>query len=883
MPGYKSAFTLSLAILATMVFGPHAMADAYAPPVCGGGWTYVYHGDEALANVQGNLDRTGSLDGQWGWYCGSSLQSGNRTWDGITESGGTPGTAPGIGSPGGVAALMGAGGVTYLRMQDTGDPRDYGVVQPTNQKFMFGHDIASDVGEDVARGILDFGATLCFRIRLATPATADGGLDNQYPKCSAQPCTPQAWPAGGDGYLEGVFAIRQDLGDQLLTFGYALASDKADNTLDVMAGRQGLVFNRLNDVLPNNKSNPNNTSTSGVGSMNILDVADVTQWHEFWVTITKGGAGTHRLTVWMDGSLVPAGTFDVTAYTEQDFPFNSLAMGMGYSNASGAVDIDFFKYAVGASPPAAANCLLTVLPTSLKTIDVVAGQPAQISLTVSSCAENAGTLTYSVQELDDTQTATDVPWLTPDKIGGSVSPGGTDTINVTLNTSLAPGLHTGYLKFTDTCDPSNVTIRRIDLNVLTWGVSGCYEVYRPYLLDFPAMTVPNVTYRITNGGAGDLVYTVASDATWLTPDKSGGTIPPGGYADVVGTINPGGQGAGNSYTGRLTFTNTADMTTIIRRVRMRVSTVNTVYVYTYLGDKDPTAEGSAGVSANGTGQRFIVRGGTLTGAVEADPDAQNRRVWRIQDAANDNYVTYQTVLGTGTTRIDVRGEIGVTLLARLKVYEQAGLPGPQMLIWNGDADGGATAYGYWGGAGGGITELLRGAPGATSGSNGFVVVRMTSIGRQVSGQSDMFCSRRVRMYLNEHPAPVVDTDVIEYSSGINEGFGFGAGGTTGTMDIAFDWVSGTNAGAFAPGEEVAVIGKSLVPEFCHVPFADTPPYDGDVDMDDFGAFQACVGTYTPACRCFDHDGDLDVDDADFGAFKVCASGPSIPANPDCGG
>ena len=71
--------------------------------------------------------------------------------------------------------------------------------------------------------------------------------------------------------------------------------------------------------------------------------------------------------------------------------------------------------------------------------------------------------------------------------------------------------------------------------------------------------------------------------------------------------------------------------------------------------------------------------------------------------------------------------------------------------------------------------------------------------------------------------------------------GFGAGSTGGKMDVTFSWVAGTNAGAFAPGEEAYVIGTSLIPgEGCHVPFADTPPYDGDIDQEDFAAFQRCL-------------------------------------------
>ena len=61
--------------------------------------------------------------------------------------------------------------------------------------------------------------------------------------------------------------------------------------------------------------------------------------------------------------------------------------------------------------------------------------------------------------------------------------------------------------------------------------------------------------------------------------------------------------------------------------------------------------------------------------------------------------------------------------------------------------------------------------------------------------------------------------------------------------------------------------------------------DGDVDMADFGHFQACLsgpGIQAPQeCRDADMNGDLDVDQDDFGAFQNCISGPTMPPVPGC--
>lgn len=73
---------------------------------------------------------------------------------------------------------------------------------------------------------------------------------------------------------------------------------------------------------------------------------------------------------------------------------------------------------------------------------------------------------------------------------------------------------------------------------------------------------------------------------------------------------------------------------------------------------------------------------------------------------------------------------------------------------------------------------------------------------------------------------------------------------------------------------------------CPQPFSDGDT-DGDVDMDDFGLFQACINTgvpntMLPGCSCWDLDQDGTVDDDDFTrAFIICGTGPGIPADPQC--
>ncbi|GMU21042.1 MAG: hypothetical protein AMXMBFR13_11370 [Phycisphaerae bacterium] len=85
--------------------------------------------------------------------------------------------------------------------------------------------------------------------------------------------------------------------------------------------------------------------------------------------------------------------------------------------------------------------------------------------------------------------------------------------------------------------------------------------------------------------------------------------------------------------------------------------------------------------------------------------------------------------------------------------------------------------------------------------------------------------------------------------------------------------------------------SALTPLPCPDPFADFDE-DGDVDQEDFGAFQACItgsffGPVLPGCECFDRPEpdapDANIDQVDYQAFQYCAlnSGPNIPADPTC--
>ncbi|GMU20614.1 MAG: hypothetical protein AMXMBFR13_07110 [Phycisphaerae bacterium] len=72
---------------------------------------------------------------------------------------------------------------------------------------------------------------------------------------------------------------------------------------------------------------------------------------------------------------------------------------------------------------------------------------------------------------------------------------------------------------------------------------------------------------------------------------------------------------------------------------------------------------------------------------------------------------------------------------------------------------------------------------------------------------------------------------------------------------------------------------------CGSPLVDVD-YDGDVDQEDFGIYQVCYGTLPEEppvlCLCFDRAEPFgEINAADYLVFQNCASGPGLPADPDC--
>lgn len=319
---------LSTAFLAS----PARSADSYqAPP---GGWDYAYEaeeGQDSAGTAPGNYD---ALDGTFGYGNGSD------TWDG---------SKIGDGKPGGVVVVDGS----YLRVQDPGDPRDFGAADPSNRKIYLAHKTAPD---GATANQLDEGVTLHFRARLSSGAP----IDDLMPDGGTQ----SAWPANGDGYEihdngKGMIGFRQAAGGIV-----SLSLIHGGEAPEVTQG--GLVANHLNGSVVTDV-----VDVGEAGTPNSVAL-DPSKWHEFWVTIEAGGAGTHQVTVYLDGSVTPAATLDVTAGNGDDVGEGYLSLGQGSTRQAGAFDLDYVRFAAGVIPPASnSKAVPAVSPAGLAALLVL--------------------------------------------------------------------------------------------------------------------------------------------------------------------------------------------------------------------------------------------------------------------------------------------------------------------------------------------------------------------------------------------------------------------------------------------------------------------------------------------------------------------------------
>jgi hypothetical protein len=240
-------------------------------------------------------------------YDGDSLDG----WDHDNNSDEWDGTAPGEGNPGG-AGLFVEDDVTFLRIQDIGDPRSLGISDPSNRKIY--------LTQQISKG-LD-GAHMEFKLRVATTPP----LDDQV---SGDP-----WPEGGIGYHirdggKGMVGIAET-GVGQIAFSLAKAGEIEGIDTDALV---------VNGLLGTESSG--DVDTGDAATPNSIAIDDATAWNTITVDIAAGGAGTHVLTISINGG--DAVSVDVTAGDALDGDNNYVAIGSSGTGGTTAFDVDYIS------------------------------------------------------------------------------------------------------------------------------------------------------------------------------------------------------------------------------------------------------------------------------------------------------------------------------------------------------------------------------------------------------------------------------------------------------------------------------------------------------------------------------------------------------------
>jgi len=307
-----------------------------------GGWTYVYAGNAASNSL------TAGLDGTW------NRQNGSDSWGGDARG---PGNAP----------LGGVGTANSLLTIE--DAVLSGSGSTDNRRFYFTHNLQQELAPSTANTLLNDGVTLSFRTRLTPPPPADPFTELTN--------APNGYVNVFDG--RGMFGLRQAGGSgMIVSFTLNQASEDTNasgTTLDF--GQAGLHMNNLNG----DSRSPSVDPGEG-GTINLLPL-NPTVFHEFWITIQDNGAtaGTHRVSIYMDGSKT-ASVFNLTAGIASDTPStNYLGMGLPNTAQRGAYDIDFFAYKPGLLTPSGFNDPVGIVlqPTNQT---IAAGQTATFNVGV---------------------------------------------------------------------------------------------------------------------------------------------------------------------------------------------------------------------------------------------------------------------------------------------------------------------------------------------------------------------------------------------------------------------------------------------------------------------------------------------------------------------
>jgi hypothetical protein len=351
------------------------------------------------------------------------------------------------------------------------------------------------------------------------------------------------------------------------------------------------------------------------------------------------------------------------------------------------------------------------------------------------------------------------------------------------------------------------------------------------------------TYALKNNGTSSLNWTGTKTQNWLDVAPASGTLAAGASVDANVCVN----GNANSlpigtYTDQVVFTNTTNGKTQTRDVSLKVGHVD-YYTELFTTNND-LGHMSLTFAPDGSAHYYAACKQTAT-AFPTDPSsgvslavsgdnyvkvtlAGGANVYIYGQAYSDFYVGANGYITFGGGDTDATE----TLADHFRLKRLSGLftdlnPGTNAVTWKQLLDRAVVTFQN-------VPEV------GTSGGNNF--------------QIEMFYDGRIRMTW-------LDIAVSDGLAGLSQGMG--------------------TPSDYQPSD---LTGYSACPPAAHHR-ADFDG-DGDVDLGDFGHFQACltrVGVFVvnPPCADMDFDEDGDVDRTDFQKFRQCLSGSEVSVAGDC--
>lgn len=400
----------------------------------------------------------------------------------------------------------------------------------------------------------------------ASAVTIDGTLGtnewtdaNSYPMDAADTTAPGVVVEGGSTGAADASAkvyVKQDA-----TYLYVAVEVTDDNVVQTAADAWDADSVEL-------FLDADNSDTAGIG----LD--------RLQFDIAAGGAAVATAGVpagsWISAAALRSGGYAV------EYRLSKSALGLGagtygldvhvHDMEPGAASLEtgYWYYSAGPSPesdesqwgdiilPAASQSVLAVTPSGNLTSSGLQGGPFSPTLQLYTLT-NTGTVSMNWTAA---KTRT---WVTLSKTGGTLAPGGTDLVIVSINSganSLAGGNYSDTVTFTNTSHGVGNTTRSVSLTVTSsvgvlavtpsGGLTGSGVQGGPFS---PA----SQNYTLTNTGNASLSWTASKTQSWVTLSKTGGTLAAGGTDTVAVTFGTGANSlAVGSHSDTVTFTNTTN-------------------------------------------------------------------------------------------------------------------------------------------------------------------------------------------------------------------------------------------------------------------------------------------------------------------------------------